>query len=102
MLMDSCGVMRSTKNGLETVIRKKYAPHLLDIDGDTCHPAHNAAKKLCACFLGIVERFFHDINTDFKRSVKQREALQEICLLSGISYSKPPQYVCHPQVVKCP
>ena len=30
MLMDSCGVMRVSKNGFETKIRLRVAPHLLD------------------------------------------------------------------------
>ena len=46
MLMDSCAVMRGSKNGVETKIRSNHAPHLLDIDGDSCHHIHNAAKRL--------------------------------------------------------
>lgn len=34
ILMDSCNVMRGSKTGLETRIRREKAPHLLDIDGD--------------------------------------------------------------------
>lgn len=44
-LMDSCNVMRGSKNGVEARLREQ-APHMLDIDGDTCHHAHNAAKSL--------------------------------------------------------
>ena len=40
MLMDSCNVMRGNKTGLETRIRTKYAPYLVDVDGDTCHHVH--------------------------------------------------------------
>lgn len=39
IMMDSCAVMRGSKSGLETQIRNKHAPHLLDVDGDSCH--HN-------------------------------------------------------------
>ena len=41
ILMDSCNVMRGSKCGVEKRIRDGGAPHLLDIDGDSCHPAHN-------------------------------------------------------------
>ena len=43
VLMDSCNVMRGSKSGVEVRLRAK-APHMLNIDGDTCHHAHNAAK----------------------------------------------------------
>ena len=32
ILMDSCAVMRGSKNGVETSVRRTLAPHLLDID----------------------------------------------------------------------
>lgn len=47
VLMDSCKVMRGEKNGLEALIRKRKAPQLLDIDGDSCHHAQNACKEFC-------------------------------------------------------
>jgi hypothetical protein len=49
-LMDSCNVMRCSKSGPETRLRNKKAAHLLDIDGDTCHRIHNAAKGFCKPF----------------------------------------------------
>ena len=39
--MDSCNVIRGSKSGVEKRIRDGGAPHLLDIDGDSCHHAHN-------------------------------------------------------------
>jgi 6-phosphogluconolactonase/glucosamine-6-phosphate isomerase/deaminase len=57
MLMDSCAVMRGSKNGLEKKIREK-APKMVDIDGDICHHIHNASKKFCQPFQvyeGIIE-----------------------------------------------
>ncbi|GFR27101.1 uncharacterized protein TNCT_508391 [Trichonephila clavata] len=45
VLMDSCSTMRGEKKGVETRLRSNKAPHLLDIDGDTCHTANNCAKK---------------------------------------------------------
>ncbi|KAF3841447.1 hypothetical protein F7725_007309 [Dissostichus mawsoni] len=46
MMLDSCNVMRGSKSGLETRIRDKHCQTLLDIDGDSCHHIHNAAKSL--------------------------------------------------------
>ncbi|GFT10429.1 uncharacterized protein TNCV_3191041 [Trichonephila clavipes] len=45
VLMDSCNTMR-----VETRLRSNKAPHLLDIDGDTCHTTNNCAKKFASCF----------------------------------------------------
>ena len=50
IMMDSCSVMRGSKSGLETRIRHSLCPTLLDIDGDSCHHIHNAAKKICGAF----------------------------------------------------
>ena len=36
MFMDSASVIRGEKNGLEKRVRD-LAPHLIDIDGDSCH-----------------------------------------------------------------
>ena len=44
ILMDSCAVMRGSKSGVESRM-KKHCPNLLDIDGDTCHHVNNAAKS---------------------------------------------------------
>lgn len=43
VLMDSCNVMRGSKTGVETRLRQEF-PNLMDIDGDSCHHANNAAK----------------------------------------------------------
>ena len=95
ILMDSCNVMRGSKSGLEMRIRTNLAPHLLDVDGDSCHHAHNASRRLCAAFQGVVERLFTDICTDFKWSSDQREYLSEICSILKIKFSKPARYVPH-------
>ena len=44
MFMDLVQIMRGHKSGLETRI-KEVAPHLVDIDGNTCHHIHNIVKK---------------------------------------------------------
>ncbi|GFQ79268.1 uncharacterized protein TNCT_611591 [Trichonephila clavata] len=49
VLMDSCNTIVE-KKGVETRLRSNKAPHLLDIDGDTCHTANNCAKKICFMF----------------------------------------------------
>ncbi|XP_072042205.1 uncharacterized protein, partial [Amphiura filiformis] len=106
ILMDSCNVMRGSKSGLETRIRKEKAPHLLDIDGDSCHHAHNAAKilisRICAVshpfcdpFDQYLEQLVADIFTDFKWSADLRENLAFICQALGIKYSRPEKYVSH-------
>ncbi|GBN08436.1 hypothetical protein AVEN_128657-1 [Araneus ventricosus] len=54
ILMDSCRVMRGTKSGVETRIRKEKAPHLLDIDGDSCHISTMLAKNfVCLLTVGL-------------------------------------------------
>ena len=93
--MDSCNVMRGSKSGLEKRIREERAPHLLDIDGDTCHHAHNAAKAFCKPFRGGVESLLCDLHTDFKWSPESREHFYELCRLIKVSASTPQQYAAH-------
>ena len=84
--------MRGCKNGLEVKLRADQAPHLLDIDGDTCHHAHNAAKKFSGKFDRHVESVFIHINTDFKWSTDLRELLMELCSLLNITFTMPERY----------
>ena len=44
ILMDTCSAMRGSKTGLEKRICDTVAPHLLDIDSDSCHHIHNIVK----------------------------------------------------------
>ena len=81
ILMDSCGVTRGSKNGLEVQIREKKASHLLDIDGDSCHHVHNSAKKFCDLFNRYLESPFTQLYNDHKWSPDLREALSEIFTL---------------------
>lgn len=94
ILMDSCNVMRGPKSGLEMRVREK-APHLLDIDGDSCHHIHNASKKFCKPFEKYIENFFTDIYTDFRWSSDQRESLEEICMILGIKYTSITNMINH-------
>lgn len=66
ILMDSCNVMRGSKTGLETRIRREKAQHLLDVDGDVCHHVHNAAKAFCKPFNNFLEQLYIDLFNDFK------------------------------------
>ena len=61
ILMDSCAVMRGSKCGLESRM-KKHCPNLLDIDGDTCHHVNNAAKKFTSALGGKAELLFFDLH----------------------------------------
>ena len=58
--MDSCSVMRVEKSRLETRVRE-VAPHLIDIDGDSCHHIHNFVKKMTSHFGYYLEGLFCDI-----------------------------------------
>lgn len=71
MLMDSCGVMSGSKMGLETRVRQKHCPMLLDVDGDSCHHIHNAAKVFAAPFGNHLENLFSDLHTDHQWSTDQ-------------------------------
>ena len=93
ILMDSCAVMRGSKSGLETKIRSELAPHLLDIDGDSCHHAHNAAKKFDNVFDQYLETLFSDIHADVKWSSDLKQLLAEICSLLDVKFTSPELYV---------
>ena len=94
-LIDSCNVMRGSKGGFEKLICDRRAPHLLDIDGDTCHHAHNAAKAFCAPFKYHVENLLRDLHNDFRWSPEHREYLSDICKLLGTASTCPEQYIPH-------
>ena len=95
ILMDSCNVMRGSKNGLEVKIRQEKNPELLDIDGDVCHHIHNASKKFCEPFKYYVEGLFNDVFNDHRWSVDLRELLQEVCSLLNISFTVPERFISH-------
>ena len=95
ILMDSCGVMRGSRKGVEKRVRDTVAPHLLDIDGDVCHHLHNVAKKFCEPFDKHVENFFTDLHTHFKASPDLRGYLERICNLMGKTFTKPDRFLNH-------
>lgn len=95
ILMDSCAVMRGSKNGLEVRIRNELAPHLLDIDGDVCHHIHNASKKLCGPFSNWLESLFTDLHNDLKWSPDLREFLAEISAILDVKFTMPERHISH-------
>lgn len=90
VLMDSCGVMRGVKNGVETRLRREKAPHLLDVDGDSCHHIHNSSKKLCEPFARYLESLFNDLHADFKCSVFGRNLWDDQHQVQQASQVNPP------------
>ncbi len=64
IMLDSCNVMRGSKSGLETRVREKWCQTLLDVDGDSCHHIHNAAKKFAEPFGRYLEQHLTDLHTD--------------------------------------
>ncbi|KAK1902004.1 Zinc finger BED domain containing protein 5 [Dissostichus eleginoides] len=69
MMLDSCNVMRGSKSGLETRIRDKHCQTLLDIDGDSCHHIHNAAKREKRKERVVKKVWFESLNTNLHLSV---------------------------------
>ena len=100
--MDSCGVMRGVKNGFETKLRDQVTPNLLDVDGDTCHHIHNAAKKFTKVFDRCLETLYHDIYNDFKWSEDLKVVLEDLCKHLGISYRQPEMYAATRWSMKLP
>ncbi|XP_061574017.1 zinc finger protein 62 homolog [Cololabis saira] len=94
VLMDSCSVMRGWKNGLEAKIREKI-PHLLNIDGDSCHHIHNCAKEFCKPFGMWLEVLFNDLHTDFKWTPEFKDCLREIAAMFNQTFTAPERFIPH-------
>ena len=60
--MDSCNVMRGSKNGLEKQTKEKLQPNLLDIDRGSCHHTHNVVKKVRKHFDAHLQLLFINID----------------------------------------
>ena len=93
-LPDSTNYMRGKITGFESLLRKE-APHLLDINGNTCHQLHNTSKKFLSLFNKHTEELLTDLRTDMEWSTDLREYLKEICSLLSIPYSMPAATVDH-------
>ncbi|GBN86469.1 hypothetical protein AVEN_55107-1 [Araneus ventricosus] len=88
-------VMRGTKSGVETRIRKEKAPHLLNIDDDSCCHIHNASKKFYSLFDCWLENLTRDIFNDTKWSAGIRDWLIEICSILNLKYISPVNVISH-------
>ncbi|GBM32898.1 hypothetical protein AVEN_13274-1 [Araneus ventricosus] len=84
--------MRGENAGLEVKIRSP-CPHLLDIDGDSCHHAHNAAKQFSKLFGMHVESLCTDIHNDLKWSSDLRAIFSEICCALKVKCTMPQTFV---------
>ena len=93
MMMDSCNVMRGSKSGMETRIRGTHCQNLLDVDGDSSHHIHNAAKQFAATFGHYLEQLFTDLHTDHQWASDQLKYLMEICEFRGIQGTNPQRWL---------
>ena len=93
VLMDSCSVMRGSKNGFEIKLRESVAPALIDMDGDSCHHIHNACKKFTKIFDKYLEQLYQDIYNDFKWSEDIRVILEDICGCLSVTYRRTEMFV---------
>ncbi len=94
-MMDSCNVMRGNKSGVETRIRDEKNINLLDVDGDSCHHIHNAAKVFAKPFGKWLENLWNDIFEDHRWATDQLKYLSEICDFLAIPFTTPPRFVSH-------
>ncbi|GBM18111.1 hypothetical protein AVEN_75529-1 [Araneus ventricosus] len=92
VLMDSCSVMSGENAGLEVKISSQ-CPHLLDIDGDSCHHVHNAAKQFSKSFGMFVESLCTDIHNDLKWSPGLHAIFSEICCALKVKCTMPQAFV---------
>ncbi|KAJ8017743.1 hypothetical protein HOLleu_44630 [Holothuria leucospilota] len=95
VLSDSAAYMRGKTSGFETLLRKRKAPHLLDIDGDVCHHIHNSVKQFCSHFENTVEQLCDDLNNDIKRSADVKSWLQELCGIYSCVFHTPNERIPH-------
>ena len=79
---------------------REKANHLLDIDGDAVHYAHNAAKAIEAPSWYFLEGPFKEIHSDCQWSDDLRKVLEKICEITGVKYTMPKRFLCHRSV--CP
>lgn len=79
VLLDASNVMRAKKAGLELKLLEK-CPNLLDLDGDSCHHAHNAARWFCKPFNLHLESLSSDVHNDFKWSHDLSSALKKFAM----------------------
>ena len=84
----------SDSAGFETLLRSS-APHLLDIDGDTCHHIHNSVRKFCSHFQSHVEGLCDDLFQDTRFSPDIKSYLEQLCRFVGTHYLTPLERIAH-------
>ena len=89
ILSDSASTMRGKVSGLETLIRQSVAPHLLDIDGESCHHMHNVVKKFTSFFEFFLENLFRDVSNEFKYCAGSLALLEDVTFHMQTTYRKP-------------
>ena len=93
VLADSASTMRGKISGVETLIRQNVAPHLLDIDGESCHHMHNIVKKITSFFDYFLENLFRDVSNEFKFSPDALDLLKQLTFHMSHNFRKPQNYV---------
>ena len=93
MLADSASTMRGSVSGLETKLQTTVAPHLIDINGESCQHMHNIVKKLTSCFNYFLKNLFRDVSTEFKFSPDCLDLLQQCTFHLGMKFRKPVNYI---------
>ena len=81
VLMDTCSVMRGSKNGFEIKLRESVAP------AHSCHHIYNACKKF------TTEQLYQDTYNDFKWSEDIRVILKDICEWLSVTYRRPEMFI---------
>ena len=69
------------------------APHLIDIDGESCHHMNNIVKKLTSCCNYFFKSLVCDVSTAFKFPPDCLDILQELTFHLGIKFRKPVSYI---------
>ena len=96
MLADSASTMRGLVFGLETKLQTTVSPHLIYINGESCHHIHNIVKKLTLRFNYFLENLFRDVSTGFKFSPACLDLLQQLTFHLGMKFRKRVNYIsCH-------
>ena len=91
--MDSCLVMKGSKNPFEIKLRESFASALIDMDGDSCHHIRRACKKFTKIFDEYLEQLYQDIYNDFKLSEDIRVILEDIFECLCVTYRRPEMFV---------
>ena len=90
--MDSCNVMRGSKNGLEKKLRETVCPNFLASMLIVAITYITTVRYFQKCSANISNIFFQSIYSDFKWSEDHRNILKDICFQLGLTYRRPKMY----------